>query len=114
MSYENSGSIWKYKLIPLEISENKNGDYEIDLLIYKNHYVLIKKLHVFLGKSDCKYVCRRCLCSYSNEKVLNKHKFKCQQQEITSIRTSNESHIYWKKYFHKIPLYFRVYADFEA
>ena len=38
-----------------------------------------------------------------------------QQQEITSsIRTSNESHIYWKKYFHKIPLYFRIYADFEC
>ena len=76
--------------------------------------LLIKKLHVFLGKSDCKYVCRRCLCSYSNEKVLNKHKFKCHQQEITSIRTSNESHIYWKKYFHKIPLYFRIHADFEC
>ena len=101
-------------MIPLEISENKNADYEIDLLIYKNHYALIKKLHVFLGKSNCKYVCRRCLSSYSNENVLNKHKFKCQQQEITSIRTSNESHIYWKKYFHKIPLYFRIYADFEC
>ena len=64
VAYETSGSIWKNKLIPLEISENKNGDYEIDLLIYKNHYALIKKLHVFLGKSDCKYVCRRCLSSY--------------------------------------------------
>ena len=77
--------------------------------------MLNKKLHVFLGKSVIVdlYV-RRCLCSYSNEKFLNKHKFKCQQQEITSIRTSNESHIYWKKYFHKIPLYFRIYADFEC
>ena len=26
----------------------------------------------------------------------------------------NESHIYWKKHFHKNPLYFRIYADFEA
>ena len=75
----------------------------------------IKKLLVFfLGKSDCKFVCRRCLSSYANEKVLEKHKFKCNQQEITSIRTSNESHIYWKKYFHKLPIYFRVYADFEC
>ena len=86
----------------------------IDLLIYKNHYALIRKLHVFLGKPDCKFVCRRCLSSYSNEDVLEKHKFKCGQQEITSIRTSNESHIYWKKYFHKLPIYFRVYADFEC
>ena len=33
---------------------------------------------------------------------------------ITSIRTSNESHLHWKKHFHKNPLYFRIYADFEA
>ena len=71
-------------------------------------------MHVFLGKPDCRFICRRCLSSYSNQKVLNKHKFKCQQQEITSIRTSNESHIYWKKYFHKLPLYFKIYADFEC
>ena len=95
---EDNNKIWKYKLVPLEIKKN-NGEYEIDLLIYKNHYVLIKKLHVFLGKSDCKYVCRRCLSSYSNENVLKKHKFKCGQQEITSFRTSNELHIYWKKIF---------------
>ena len=109
----NTGSFWKHKLIPLEISKN-NGEYEIDLLIYKGHYALIRKLHVFLGKPDCRFVCRRCLSSYSNKDVLEKHKFKCGQQEITSIRTSNESHIYWKKYFHKLPLYFKIYADFEC
>ena len=114
LSFYQEDKIWKHKLIPLEISENKSGDYEIDLLIYKNHYVLIKKLHVFFGKYKCRYVCRRCLSSYSSEKVLEKHKFKCNQQEITSIRTSNESHIYWKKYFHKIPLYFRVYGDLSV
>ena len=54
------------------------------------------------------------MSSYSNQKILEKHKFKCNQQEITSIKVSGESHKYWKKYFHKIPLYFRVYADFEC
>ena len=52
----------------MEISDNDNSVYNIDLLIYENHYVFIKKLHVFLGKSDCKFICRRCLSSYSNEK----------------------------------------------
>ena len=55
-------------------------------LIYKNHYTLIKKLHVFLGKPNCKYICKRCLSSYTKQEVLEKHKFKCQQQEITSIK----------------------------
>ena len=46
--------------------------------------------------------------------MLMKHNQKCGEDNITTIRTSNESHIYWKKHFHKNPLYFRIYADFEA
>ena len=46
--------------------------------------------------------------------MLIKHKTKCDNNNITTIRTSNESHLYWKKHFHKNPLYFRIYADFEA
>ena len=30
------------------------------------------------------------------------------------MRTSSESHLYWKKLFHKNPLYFTIIADFEA
>ena len=37
---------WKHKTIHVEVSKN-NSDRLIDLAIYKNHYVLIKKLDVF-------------------------------------------------------------------
>ena len=104
---------WKHKLIPIEISK-KNSDRVIDLAIYKNHYVLIKKLDVFLGDHNKKYICRRCLSSYTSENMLIKHKPKCENNDITSIKTSNKSHLHWEKYFHKNPLYFRIYADFEA
>ena len=104
---------WRHKLIPIEISKN-NSDRVIDLAIYKNHYVLIKKLDVFLGDHNKKYICRRCLSSYTSENMLMKHKEKCGDDNITTIRTSNESHLQWKKHFHKNPLYFRIYADFEA
>ena len=46
--------------------------------------------------------------------MLIKHKQKCGEDNITTIKTSNESHLHWKKHFHKNPLYFRIYADFEA
>ena len=46
--------------------------------------------------------------------MLMKHKPKCENNDITTIKTSNETHIHWKKHFHKNPLYFRIYADFEA
>ena len=60
-----------HKLIPIEISKNES-DKVIALLIYKNH-VLIKKLIVFIGKRDCKYVCRKCLNSYTTHNMLVKH-----------------------------------------
>ena len=104
---------WKHKLIPVEISKN-NSDRVIDLAIFKNHYVLIKKLDVFLGDHNKKFICRRCLSSYTSENMLIKQKPKCENNDITSIKTSSKSHIHWKKYFYKNPLYFRIYADFEA
>ena len=42
------------------------------------------------------------------------HKPKCENIDITTIITSKESHLSWKKHFHKNPLLFRIYADFKA
>ena len=86
----------------------------IDLAIYKNHYVLIKKLDVFLGDHNKKFIGRQCLSSYTSENMLIKHREKCGIDNITAIKTSNESHLHWRNHFHKNPLYFRIYADFEA
>ena len=110
--YQNSDK-WKHNLIPIEISKNES-DNVFDLLIYKNHYALIKKLHVFSGDHNKSFVCRRCLNSYTCENALINHKEKCGDDNLCTIRTSNESHLYWKKHFHRNPLYFRIYADFEA
>ena len=104
---------WKHKFIPIEVSKN-GSDRVIDLLIYKNHYALIKKLNVFLGDHHKKFICRRCLSSYTSENMSKLHKPKCQNNDITTIRTSPDYHLHWKKHFQKNPLYFRIYADFEA
>ena len=104
---------WKHKLIAIEVSKN-DSDRVIDLAIYKNHYVLIKKLNVFLGDHNKKFICRRCLSSYTSENMLIKHKERCDDNNITTIKTSNKSYLHWEKCFHKNPLYFRIYADFEA
>ena len=113
LNFYQDGDKWKHNLIPIEISKN-GSDNVIDLLIYKNHYALIKKLHVFLGDHNKSLVCRRCLKSYTNENALLNHKEKGGEDNICTKRTSNESHLYWKKHFHKNLLYFRIIADFEA
>ena len=74
---------------------------------------LLIKIYTFLGNHNCKYVCRRCLNSYASQKVLFKHKEKSGEDDLCAIRTSSESHNFWKKHFHKKPLYFRIFADFE-
>ena len=60
---------WKHKSIPIEVSKNES-DRVIDLAIYKNHYILIKKLDVCLGDHNKKFICRRCLNSYTSENML--------------------------------------------
>ena len=104
---------WKHKLIPIEISKN-NSNRVNDLAVYKNYYVLIKKLDVFSGDHNKKFICRQCFSSYTSEKMLMKHKEKCGDNNITTIKNSNESHLHWNKHFYKNPSNFWIYADFEA
>ena len=114
INFYQDGDKWKHNLIPIDISKNES-DNVIDLLIYKNHYALIKKVHVFLGNHNKSFVCRRCLNSYTCENALINHKEICGNDNICTIRTSNESQLYLKKkHFHKNPLYFRIIVDFEA
>ena len=47
-------------------------------------------------------------------KMLRKNKQKNEEDNITTIRNSNEPHLHWKNHFQKNPLFFRIYADFEA
>ena len=113
LQFYQEGINWKHTLIPVEVSEN-NSETVIDLVIYKNHYALFKKLHFILGSNTSKFVCRRCLSCFKNENVLEKQIERCRQQDIAAIRVSKESHLIWKKYLHKIPLYFKIYGHFEC
>ena len=113
LNFYQDGDKWKHNLIPIEISKNESVNV-IDLLLYKNHYALIKKINVFLGDYHKNLICRGCLNSYTSENMLMLHKPKCENNDITTIRTPSNSHLHWKKHFHKNPLFFRIYANFEA
>ena len=45
--------------------------------------------------------------------MLNLQKPTSEKNDITTITTSSESHPHWKEQFHKNPLCFWIYADFE-
>ena len=65
-----------HNLIPIEISK-KESDKVIELLIYKNHFALIKKFNVILGDHRKNLICRRCLNSYTCWNALINHIEKC-------------------------------------
>ena len=69
---------------------------------------------MFFGDHHKTFICGRCSNYYTCENALTNHKEKCGDDNICTIRTSNESHLFWKKHFHKNPMYFKIYADFEA
>ena len=94
---------WKHNLIPIEKSKNES-DRVVDLLIYKNHYVFLKKLHVLLGNYNKSFIRRRCLKSYTSENIILIHRPKSKNNDITTIRSPDESHRRWKTHFHKNPL----------
>ena len=50
---------WKHNFNLFEIRKIDETDSVADLLIYKNHYALIKKLNVFLGKNNKNFIWRR-------------------------------------------------------
>ena len=91
--------------------------FQIELLIWqftKIFMFLLEKIDVFLGDQNKKFICRQCLSSYTSENMLLKQNEKRDDNNITTIKISNESNLHRKKHFHKNPLCFRIYADFEA
>ena len=101
---------WRHKVVPIEVSENEL-DRVIDLLIWKNQYALIKKLNVFLGDHHKTFICRDCLNSYTNENMLMLHKPRYESNDITTIRTSSESHLLREKNIFKRIHYFLEYTQ---
>ena len=82
-SYQDQNK-WKHKLIPMEVSKNES-DREIDLINYKKHYVLVKKLQICLGNHNCIFVWRRCLNSFTSQSVLVKDKQQCGEKDIIAF-----------------------------
>ena len=90
---------WKHKLLPIEINKN-DSERVVNLILYKNHYVLIKKLIEFLGIHNKNFVCGRCLEFFTIENMLILNEPKCEKYNLTIISISSESHFHWKDHFH--------------
>ena len=94
----------------------------IDLLLLidddKSHYVYIKNFNIFVfhktKNKNKKWFCKSFLQCFSSENVLIKHKENC--LSISSQQSINleKGTIEFKNYFKKLPVPFKIYADFEC
>ena len=98
-------------LTPIYINENYKQP-QIDLMLYKNHYCLITKLHCLINKdSHMKHVCRRCFTAFY---FLNNHIERCINPQPTNITFSWKNQLKFEDFYMKVPVPIRVYADFEC
>ena len=108
--FELTGNV----LTPIYINENYKQP-QIGLMLYKNHYCLITKLHCLINKdSHMKHVCRRCFTAFYSNDVLNNHIERCINQQPTNITFSWKNQLKFEDYYMKVPVQIRVYADFEC
>ena len=108
--FELTGNV----LTPIYINENYKQP-QIALMLYKNHYCLITKLHCLINKdSHMKHVCRRCFTAFYSNDVLNNHIERCINQQPTNITFSWKNQLKFEDYYMKVPVPIRVYADFEC
>ena len=105
---------------PIFISKQKFEDSMDLLLLYeddKSHYVYIKDFNTFMfhktKTNKKKWFCKSCLQSFSNEKVMIKHKDCLSINGLQSVDVE-EGIIEFKNYTKQLPFSFKIYADFEC
>ena len=92
----------------------------MNLLFYKNHYVLTNNFNRFTYNytkhKDKKHFCIYCLQCFSSADILEKHKKNCltiNGKQAINMPKEGEK-VQFKNYHKKLDVPFVIYADFEA
>lgn len=104
-------------VINLAYPGNKTKTKKVNLLLYNNHYMLVKNINTLLrqfsSKANTMY-CDYCgTTSFKKKSALRAHEKRCKsdKQEIGMPKIQN---LDFKNYDHKINVPFKIYADFES
>ena len=99
---------------PLYKSNKKYTEF-LDLLLYNNHYMIIKKVDQFFNPTKNKtYFCRNCCSSYYSEIKHKEHIEFCNNEKTLVLMPSKNKYIKFKNIQNTIQLPFVVYADIES
>ena len=108
-------------IYPFYLSKNPNHRDAIDLLLYNDHYCLIKNfngLNYSITKSKIKkHFCKMCLCHFKSEEKLNDHIVMCSKQDFCKVvmpKKGKKSIIEFTKENNKYRVPISIHCDFEC
>lgn len=106
----------KGKVVIYKIS--KREETPINILLYNEHYVLIKNLDKLLNEGDkhSSYHCGRCLQGFQTKEKLTSHKENCNGVGGTAVRIemSKNKYIKFENHKNQLEVPYIIIADFEA
>ena len=109
-------------IVPLRLSKNRHGKYNIDLFWYDDHYSLVVDLGRLINtqiskEGHKKHMCRFCLHAFKFERGLIQHNKDGCGADSPVRMPAEGSFTKWdelRNYKKQIKLPFVIYADFEA
>ena len=95
---------------------DKNYKKFLDLLLYENHYKIIKNISRFFYPDDKNkiYICRNCCNKMYSEKKYNEHLQFCQTNKAQILMPSTNKYLQFRNLKNAIQHNFICYADIES
>jgi hypothetical protein len=114
--YRLMEELLKFEIVPIKIAKNFGNN--INLLLYEDHFYLIKNFNrLCANEHNCgHHFCYFCLQAFRNKKLLNNHMNKCKKikPQRVILPEENENILRFKEYNQQIKFPFVIYADFET
>ena len=99
---------------PLYKSNKKYTEF-LDLLLYNNHYMIIKKIdQFFYPTKNNVYFCRNCCTSYYSKIKFEEHIEFCSNEKTLVLMPSKNKYIQFKNIQNTLQLPFVCFADIES
>ena len=93
----------------------KNYEKFLDLLLYENHYMNIKRIDLFFNPNNkMRHFCRNCCNSFFSEKKFNEHIEFCKTKKTMILMPSKFKYLQFRNIQNTIQYPFISFADIES
>jgi hypothetical protein len=113
--YGYSKEIYEPLVFPVYISKRK-AKHTIKILLYENHYYLIKNFNRLIGsyQSNYHHFCYNCLSGFRTLNGLENHIKNCKHFKPTAIEMPQEKEFSFEQYNYMYKFPYVMFADFES